>query len=49
VATGENVAAAVTPVITLAVPIIMALMIWGSFYIVFRLLIRRNRKPLKVN
>lgn len=49
VATGENVAAAVTPVITLAVPIIMALMILGSFYIVFRLLIRRNRKPLKVN
>jgi len=49
VATGENVAAAVTPVITLAVPIIMALMILGSFYLVFRLLIRRNRKRIKVN
>lgn len=44
VATGENVAAAVTPVITLVIPIIVALMILGTFFVVFKLLIRRKKK-----
>jgi hypothetical protein len=43
-ATGENMAAVVTPVVTLVMPIIMALLILSTFFIVFRMLTRRKKK-----
>ena len=43
VATGENIAAAVTPVVTLIIPMVIALMVLGTFFLLFRILIRRKK------
>ena len=43
VSTGENIAATVTPIVTIIIPVIMALLILGSFFIIFRLLFRRRK------
>jgi hypothetical protein len=48
VATGENVAAVVTPLITLVIPVITAFLIFGIFFLVFRLLFRKKFKTGKV-
>jgi hypothetical protein len=44
VSTGENVAATVTPIVTIIIPIFIALLILGSFFFIFRLLFRRKKQ-----
>lgn len=44
VATGENIAAVVTPLVTLVIPVIMAFLIFGIFFLSFRLLFRKKFK-----
>ena len=49
VSTGENIAATVTPIVTIIIPVIMALLILGSFFIIFRLLFRRKKNKSAAN
>lgn len=49
VSTGENIAATVTPIVTIIIPVIMALLILGSFFIIFRLLFRRKMNKSAAN
>lgn len=44
VATGENLAAVITPVVTIVIPVIISLFILGTFFLIFRLIIRRRKK-----
>ena len=44
VSTGENVAATVTPIVTIIIPIFIALLILGSFFFIFRLFFRRKKQ-----
>jgi hypothetical protein len=48
VATGENVAAVVTPLVSLVIPVIMAFIILCLFILVFMLVFRKKRNPVKV-
>lgn len=49
VSTGENIAATVTPIVTIIIPVIMALLILGSFFIILRLLFRRKKNKSAAN
>jgi hypothetical protein len=48
VATGENIAAVITPIVTIVIPVIVALFFLGIFFLVFRIIIRRRKKKAQV-
>jgi hypothetical protein len=48
VATGENIAAVVTPIVAIAIPVVVALFFLGTIFLVFRLILKRRKRKAAV-